>query len=174
MSPTECATLLKCTAQKIRHCLGVWCKIDNGSSCNGEGDLFSLRTDDHTSCILLGRWNWGTCNRNASCLTSCKSSNIIFIIEFKRYGNQHLVETGQPLHCRMNSHPSDVVYRRTDKSSVTVHFNNAAFSVGDMTVMVIYQLYSLDPTLQKIRESRWIRDLRTAFMQGMNLRVDSL
>ena len=57
---------------------------------------------------------------------------------------------------------------------VVVHFNNMAHSVGDMAVMVIDQLHSLDPTLQKIRESRWIRDLRTSFLQGKNLRVDSL
>ena len=43
-----------------------------------------------------------------------------------------------------------------------------------IAVMVIDKLYSPDPTLHKMRESRWMRDLRTAFPQGMNLRVDSL
>ena len=66
------------------------------------------------------------------------------------------------------------MHQRTDESPVAGHFKNAAHSVGDMTVMVIDQLYSLDPTLWKIRESRWIRELRTTFPQGMNLRVDSL
>ena len=48
-------------------------------------------------------------------------------------------------------------------SSLVVHFNNAAHSVGNMAVMVIDQLHSLDHTLCKIKESRWIRYLRTIF-----------
>ena len=68
----------------------------------------------------------------------------------------------------------DIVHRRTDASPVVVHFNNMAHSVGDMAVMVIDQLHSLDPTLWKINGSRWISDLRTAFPQGMNLRGESL
>ena len=46
--------------------------------------------------------------------------------------------------------------------------------MADMTVMVIDQIYSRDPTLRKIKESRWIRDLGTSYPLGMNLRVDSL
>ena len=105
---------------------------------------------------------------------SCKSSNVISLVECKRCGHWYLGETGQPLHHRINGHRSDITHRRTGKSPVAAHFNNAAHSVRDMAVMVIDQLHSLDPTLWKMRESRWIGDLRITFPQGMNLRVDSL
>ena len=81
---------------------------------------------------------------------------------------------GQHLHCRINGHPSDITHRRTDEFPVVVHSNNVAHSVGDMAVMVIDKLHRPDPTLRKMRESRWSKDLRTAFPQGINLRVDNL
>ena len=105
---------------------------------------------------------------------SCKSSNVIYLIGCKRYGHKYVRETGQPLHCRMNGHWSDITHQRTKESPVAMCFNNVAHSVGDMVVMVIDQSYSLDPTLRKLKESKWIRDLRTTFLQGMNLRVNSL
>ena len=49
-----------------------------------------------------------------------------------------------------------------------------AVMVIDMPVMVVDKLYNPDPTLRKMREGRWIKDLMTEFPQGMNLRVDSL
>ena len=106
--------------------------------------------------------------------SSCKSSNVIYLIECKKCGCQDVGEIGQPLHCRINGHRFDITHQRTDESPVVVHFNNVAHSVRDMAVIVIDQLHSSDPTLQKMRESRSFRDLRTAFPQGMNLRVDSL
>ena len=105
---------------------------------------------------------------------SCKSSNIIYLIECKRCGHQCIGETSQPLRCRIIGHRSYIMHQRTDESPVVVHFNTSAHSVGDMAVMVIDNLYSLDPTLRKMRESRWIRNLRTEFPQGLNPRVDSL
>ena len=63
---------------------------------------------------------------------------------------------------------------RTDESLVVALFNNTEHSVEDMAVMGIDQLHSLDPTLQKMKDSRWIRDLRTTFSPGVNLRVNSL
>ena len=85
---------------------------------------------------------------------SCTSSNVIYLIECKRCGNQNIGETGQPLHCGMNSHRSDIAHQRIDESPVVVHFNNMAHSLRNMAAMVTDQLHSLDPTLWKIRESR--------------------
>ena len=107
---------------------------------------------------------------------SCKSSNVIYlhVIECKWCGHQYLGETGQPLYCKINGDQSDITHLRTDESPVTAHLNNMAHSVGDMSVMVIDQLHSPDPTVRKMKEGRWITDLRTAFPQEMNFRVDSL
>ena len=105
---------------------------------------------------------------------SCKSSNIIYLIECRRCGQQYVGETEQPLHRRINSHRYDITHRRTDESPVAQHFNGDAHSLADMAVMVIDQMRSRDPCLRKIRESRWIRTLGTSYPSGMNLRVDSL
>ena len=67
------------------------------------------------------------------------------------------------------------MHRRTDESLVAEHFNNGPHSQADKTVMVIDQVHSHDSCLRnKIRESRWIRNLGTSSLLGMNLRVDSL
>ena len=106
--------------------------------------------------------------------TSCKSSNIIYLITYRRCSQQYVGKTGQPLHRRVNNHCFNIVHRRTEESPVTEHFNDNGHTLEDMTVAVIDQIHSRDPCLRKIRESRWIRTLGTSFPSGMNLRVDSL
>ena len=95
---------------------------------------------------------------------SYMSSNDIYLIECKRCGHQYVGETGQPRRCRINGH----------ESPVAVHFSNMAQFLEDMAVMVVDKLYSPDPTIQMLSESRWIRDLQAAFPHGLDLRVDSL
>ena len=105
---------------------------------------------------------------------SCKSYNIIYLIQCRRCGHQYVGETGQPLHNRVNGHRFDILHHRTNESPVAAHFNSTLHTVEDLTIMVIDQLFDQDPTLRKLRESRWIRALGTSFPRGMNLRVDSL
>ena len=106
--------------------------------------------------------------------TSCKSSSVICLITCRRRGQQYVGKTGQPLHCRINSHRFDIMHRRTEDSPMAVHFNSNAHSQADMALMVIDQVHSHDPCLRKIQESRWIHTLGTSYPLGMNLRVDSL
>ena len=105
---------------------------------------------------------------------SCKSSNIVYLISCRRCGHQYVGETGQQLHCRINSHRYDIRQRRTEESPVAKHFNSAGHTLADLTVVAIDQLHSHDACLRKIRESRWIRTLGTSHPFGMNLREDSL
>ena len=105
---------------------------------------------------------------------SCKSSNIVSLISCRRCGQQYLGETGQQLHCRINSHRFDIRQSRTEESPVPEHFNSTGHTLADLTVVTIDQLYSHDTCLCKIRESRWIRTLLTSHDFEMNLRVDSL
>ena len=105
---------------------------------------------------------------------TCKSSNVIYLIQCKKCGLQYVGETGQALHCRMNNHRADITHRRTHEKPVTQHFTTSGHSVEDMGVLVIETLWREDPVLRKIRESKWIRALETSCPKGMNLRVDSL
>ena len=81
---------------------------------------------------------------------SCKLSNVIYLTTCRRFGHQYVGEIGQPLHRRINSHPFDTTHGRTDESPVAEHFNSDSHSIADMTVMVINQIRSCDPCLQKI------------------------
>ena len=83
-------------------------------------------------------------------------------------------ETGQQLHCRINSHCFDIRQRRTEESPVAEHFYGAGHTLADLTVVAIDQLHSHDTGLCKIWESRWIRTLGNSQPFGMNLRGDSL
>ena len=73
-----------------------------------------------------------------------KSSNVIYLIEWKRCSHQYVRKMGQPLHSRINGHWFDITPRRTDKSPVVAQFKNAAHFIDDMAVMVIDKFQSQD------------------------------
>ena len=107
---------------------------------------------------------------------SCKSSNFVYLITFRRCGLQYVSETGQPLHARVNGHQFDITQWRTYISPVAKHFNSGAHLESDMKVMVVelHVSTSCDPCLQKVKEGRWIRTLEISSPLWMNLPVDSL
>ena len=96
-------------------------------------------------------------------VTSCKSSNIVYLITCRRCGQQYEAGTEQPLHRRVNNHRYSIVHSRADESLVVEHFTGDRHTQVDMVVWVIDQLYSHDPCLRKIRESRWFRTLGTSY-----------
>ena len=104
---------------------------------------------------------------------TCKSTNIIYMIQCRRCNQQYVGETEQALNERMNSHRADIRHKRTEKP-VAAHFSLPDHSVDDLQVLVIEKLRKEDAILRKIRESRWISTLETSWPKGMNLRVDSL
>ena len=74
-----------------------------------------------------------------------KSSNIIYLITCRRCGQQYVGETGQPLHCRVNSHRFNIAHRRTEESPEVEHFTGNGHSQAEIVVTVIDQLYSREP-----------------------------
>ena len=107
---------------------------------------------------------------------SCKSPSVIYmyLITCRRCGQQDIGEIGQPLHCRMNGHRSDILHRRAEVSPMATHLNSDSHSQADTTVMVIDRVNNPDSCLCKTWESRWIWTLRTSSPLGINLWVDSL
>ena len=83
---------------------------------------------------------------------SCKTSNVIYLIQCKRCGLQYVGETGQPLHNRMNSHRFNIAHGRTNESPVAAHFTSEGHTEIDMSVMVIDRCWKEDAILRKIRE----------------------
>ena len=92
--------------------------------------------------------------------TTCKSTNVIYLIQCQRCGHQYVGETEQPLNERMNNHRADIRHKRLEKP-VAVHFTSPHHTADDLRVFVIEKLRRNDPVLRKIRESRWITTLDT-------------
>ena len=97
---------------------------------------------------------------------TCKTSNCVYLIQCKRCGQQHVGETDQALHCRMNNHWADITHHRTQEKPVAAHFNSGVHTIEDMTVMVIERLRKDDAILRKIKEARWIAMLDTSSPKG--------
>ena len=105
---------------------------------------------------------------------SRKYSNVICLIMFWRCGLQYLGETGQPLRMRVNGHRYDSTHWRTKEYPMMEHFKSGTHEESGMAVMAIEFARGRDAFVWKIRQSRWIRSLRTLFPLGMNLRVEGL
>ena len=100
--------------------------------------------------------------------TTCKTSNVVYLIECLRCRKQYVGETENPLHLRMNGQGSDY-YRKLPDKPVAVHFNTTIYTFEDLTVMVIEQLGSAPIEPRKLRESYWIHTLRSVAPQGLYL-----
>ena len=91
---------------------------------------------------------------------TCKTSNVVYLIECAKCYKQYVGETENPLHLQMNGHRSDYSRKLHDKS-VPVHFefNAVGHTFENLTVMTIEQLGSAPRKRRKVRESYWIHTL---------------
>ena len=99
---------------------------------------------------------------------TCKTSNVVYLIECARCRKQFVGETENPLHIRMNDHRSDY-YRKLLDKSIADHFNTIGHTFEDLTIIVIEQLGSAPTKRRKLRESFWIPTLQSVATQGLNL-----
>ncbi|CAH1248813.1 Hypp8431 [Branchiostoma lanceolatum] len=103
---------------------------------------------------------------------TCRTRNIIYMIQCKKCGTQYVGETGQTLANMMNGHRSFI---KTDKDTpISAHFNQPSHTVADMEVVGLEKLEygrTEDLTRQRrlSRESYWIHQLRTLHPEGLNL-----
>ena len=67
-------------------------------------------------------------------LASCKTSNVICLIQCRRCGLQYVGETGQP---RMNSHCFNIAHGRIDESPLAAHFTSEGHTEADLSVIII-------------------------------------
>ena len=96
--------------------------------------------------------------------TSSKSANIVYLITCRRCGQQHVGESGQPLHCRINTHYHNIMIGGLKNPP----WQNTLLAMDTLKQTWLWRY------LCKIQESRWIRTLGTSYPSGMNLRVNSL
>ena len=68
---------------------------------------------------------------------TCKSSDVVYVIECKKCGLQYVGGTEQRLSDRMNSHRSDIRLKKTLEKPVDAHFCSANHSMDDLRVLVV-------------------------------------
>ena len=86
---------------------------------------------------------------------TCKTRNVIYLIECKCCRLQYVGETKNPLHVRLNGHRNDIKHHNIEKP-VAAHFCSPNHTLSDLTIMVLEQMRSQDDLLRKRRESFWI------------------
>ena len=82
---------------------------------------------------------------------------------------QHVGETENALHVRMNGHHLDIKHRRLEKL-VAKHFNSTSHSLEDPSIYVIEKIHREKATFRKAKESHWIQTLQTLAPEGLNLK----
>ena len=99
---------------------------------------------------------------------TCKTTNIIYVIQCQRCGKQYVGEMEQALHERINSHRSDVKLKRIEKP-VAAHFNSTDHTFADMQIITIERARKDNPRLRRLRENHLKTILKTMQPSGMNL-----
>ena len=108
------------------------------------------------------------CSYHVRATATCKTRNVIYLIQCRKCKLQYVGETQNPLHIRLNGHRSDIRNKKLEKP-VAAHFNTPGHSINNLSIMVIERMKNEDPDLRKKRESYWIHHLQSLSLTGMNL-----
>ena len=105
-------------------------------------------------------------NFSARVSANCKTSNIVYLIQCRKYKIQYVGETENPLHLRMNGYGSDYYQRLPDKPVAKHFYDTPGHMFEDVSVMIIEQLRLAGRTRRKYREGYYT--LRTLTPDGLN------
>ena len=99
---------------------------------------------------------------------TCKSSNVVYLIECVKCKKPYVGEMENPLHLWVNGHRFEY-YRKLPDKPVASHFNTLGHTFENLTIMVIEDLGSAPTERRKFRERFWIHTLWSVAPQGLNL-----
>ena len=85
--------------------------------------------------------------------TTCKTSNVIYLLECSKCNEQYVGETGYPVHHRGNQHRSDIKDGHKNIPSVR-HFKKCG--VENLKLTAIKKVRSQNQEIRKARENCWI------------------
>ena len=89
--------------------------------------------------------------------TTCRTSNVIYLIECSKCNNQYIGETRNPIHRRANQHRSDI--NAGHKNIPTVrHFKNCGVKYLKLTV--VEKVRNLNQDIRRAQENYWIHRLK--------------
>ncbi|XP_072048770.1 uncharacterized protein [Amphiura filiformis] len=99
---------------------------------------------------------------------NCLSTNVIYLINCKKCGQQYVGETKRALKTRLLEHCGDTKHNR-DKP-VARHFNKPNHTCDDIQIMAIDRPSSTNYFHRLALESKWINILQTSAPLGMNVK----
>jgi hypothetical protein len=99
---------------------------------------------------------------------TCKTENLIYLIQCKRCPAQYVGETKNSINYRLTRHRSSHKTKRDEP--VANHFNETPHTFKDLTIMGIEVIRNKKQETRKIRESYWISKLKTQTSPGLNIR----
>ena len=103
------------------------------------------------------------------CTVTCKSANVICILEWSVCGLQYAGESKQPFHKRMNGHRSDLAKKAV--LPVSQHSRLSDHSLEDfnrMKILIIEQTCLWSDFERENRKRFWIKELRVVHSDGIN------
>ena len=103
------------------------------------------------------------------CNTSCKTTNVVYLITCTKCGKQYVGETGDHVNQRMNGHRDDWKHKRFERSPVAEHFCSPEHDfLNHATLCSLDHNPEWTDRTRKGRESYWIRRLNTLRPYGIN------
>jgi len=81
---------------------------------------------------------------------TCKTRNVVYMIQCRKCGLQYVGKTENPLHIRMNGHQSGIRTKNLEKP-VASHFNQPDHSLEDLEVMAIEKIHRDDTAHRRHR-----------------------
>ena len=103
------------------------------------------------------------------CDTSCKTTNVVYLITWTKCGKQYVGETGDHVNQRMNGHRDDWKHKRFERSPVAEHFCSPEHDfLNHATLCCLDYNPEWTNRTRKARESYWIRRLNSLRPYGIN------
>ena len=103
------------------------------------------------------------------CNVSCKTPNVVYLLNCRVCGSQYVGESVQPFNKRMNGHGSDIAKKTL--LPMSQHFVSPGHSLDDIgrsKIDIIDHNPSWKENQRQKIESFWIHELRTLHQEGIN------
>ena len=150
-----------------------WLQSNNEHSCTNPKCVNCSFVDrDTTFQSLYGGPVHTVCNSSGESTVSCKTKNLIYLITCDQCGMQYVGETSQFFKSRIGQHRSGIKTKRGCRI-LTKHFNSGCTSFKAKIIEALPYLQTEEETnkARRVRESFFIRELRTKYPYGLNDRL---
>ena len=106
---------------------------------------------------------------------SCKSKNLIYLIQCNKCKCQYIGETKRQLNERFGEHRRSILndQQLSDPTPVSLHFNQTVHSINDVILIPLELIHSNLDVVRKAREAHLIHKGNTLFPLGINRRDEA-